>query len=475
LSQQITITSVTATTPVDVYYCNSLQSPECVFVANVSSFPYTFQVPDPYDTTNFYIKIIDQAGCIDIQNVNVPTPPTPTQTRTPTKTPTNTPTITKTQTNTPTQTPTNTPTPTITPTITPTPSTTPIVSSHFIGQNVYSTSASTCLDTITTTSYYTYINEANIVPVNGATVYTTFAAGTLFNPYNGSNKWILMDWGGTVYAVQIDSTGKILDFGLCYVTPSKTPTPTPTTTPTPTSTFVVTATPTSTNTSTPTVTPTNTTTPTVTPTITMTQGIKYAYLFPEPQDPTSSYDLGEFMYNSGATGFFGFANSGVPPADVNYSNNLAIYAQYTGFTLGGGSNFVTPVSSLKSLIRQTSGTGTDTFGCAQNQYTFGTIEVQVSDVNPSEIYFYSVWLQDDGLGGTFTNMTVDIGLGSACECSIVSNTIPSPSLSPLLVTVPIGAAIPAGNYRVLWMPINGLQPPGVPLDKNLYFKGDTKS
>jgi hypothetical protein len=465
LSQQITITSITATTPVNIYYCNLLQSPTCVFVATVSSFPYTFQVPDPYDSSDYYIEIIDGSGCVETQNIFITPTPTATPTKTPNTTPTQTPTTTLTPSITPTKTPTNTPTQTVTSTFTPTPSVTPAIASHPIGQNVYSTSGSSCLDTITTTNYYTYISEANATPVNGATVYTTLVGGSLYNPYDGLDKWILMNWDGTFYAVKIDSTGKILDYGICYVIPTPTPTPTQTSTPTITPS----------NTATQVLSPTPTQTPTVTPTITTTPGLKYAYLFPEPQDPTSSFELGQFMYNSGATGFFGFANSGVPPADVNYSNNLAIYVQYTGFTLGGGSNFVTPVSTLKSLIRQTSGSGIDTFGCAQNQYTFGTIEVQVSNVNPSEIYFYSIWLQDDGLGGSFTNMTVDIGLGSACECSIVSNTIPSPSLSPLLVTVPIGAAIPAGDYRVLWMPINGLQPPGVPLDKNLYFKGDTKS
>ena len=191
MSQQITITSITATTPVSIYYCNVLQSPTCVFVASVSSFPYTFEVPNPYDLTNFYIEIIDNSGCIDIQNVYVTPTPTPTLTRTPANTSTPTSTVTTTPTTTPTQTPTNTPTPTITSTITPTPSVTPSIASHPIGQNVYLTSGSTCLDTITTTNYYTYISEANITPVSGATVYTTLAGGTLYNPYNGSSSCLL--------------------------------------------------------------------------------------------------------------------------------------------------------------------------------------------------------------------------------------------------------------------------------------------
>jgi len=505
LSQQITITSITATTPVSIYYCNVLQSPTCVFVASVSSFPYTFEVPDPYDVTDYYIEIVDQSGCIDTRNIYITPTPTPTLTRTPSSTQTPTPTVTKTSTVTPTQTPTNTPTQTVTSTITPTPSVTPSIASHPIGQNVYLTSGSTCLDTITTTNYYTYISEANITPVSGATVYTTLVGGSLYNPYNGSSRWILMNWSGTFYAVQIDSFGKILSFAVCYIiptpTPTKTSTPTPTITPTNTptpsitstntptpsitptntitpsvtSTQINTPTPTPTNTTTPTITPTGTPTNTPTPTLTPTPAPYLAYLFPEPQDSASALSLGEYMYNSGATGFFGFSNSGVPPANGNYSNNLSIYAQYSGFTLGGSGNFITSVSNLYSVIRQNFGSGTDSFGCKQNQYAFGSIEITTSDVNPNINYFYSIWIPLAGVGGTMANMTVDIGLGSPCEGSIVSNTIPSPSLSALNVAVPSGAAIPAGTYRVLWMPVNGLQPPGLPLSDNLYFKGDTKS
>ena len=57
MSQQVTITSVTANTPVDIYYCDSF-SASCVYVATVSTFPFVFYVPDPYDTTDFVVKII---------------------------------------------------------------------------------------------------------------------------------------------------------------------------------------------------------------------------------------------------------------------------------------------------------------------------------------------------------------------------------------------------------------------------------
>ena len=126
MSQQVTITSVTANTPVEIYYCDST-SGSCVYVSTVSVFPYTFNVPPPYDEQNIVIKIIDTQSCED--GIVIPITPTPTNTQTPTQT--NTPSITPTNTSTPantiTSTPTNTATPTYTPTNTSSPTPTPQV------------------------------------------------------------------------------------------------------------------------------------------------------------------------------------------------------------------------------------------------------------------------------------------------------------------------------------------------------------
>ena len=266
----------------------------------------------------------------------------------------------------------------------------------------------------------------------------------------------------------------------CDVTPTVTKTPTmtpmtatPTVTKTPTTTPTVT--PTLTINASPTVTPTitKTITPTYTPTVTPTTPAYSAYIFAEPQDSTSSNDLGQFMYDNGSTNFFGFANSGVP-STVDYANNLIIYANYPGFISGSTGNFITPASSLTSYIRQLPGAGIDTFGCVQNKYTFGSIQITTTDVNPNVDYFYSIWIPLAGVGGSINNMTVDITLGSACDGSIVSSTYPSPSLAAINVNIPLGSAIPAGIYRVLWMPVNGLQPPGLPMESNLFFKGNSK-
>lgn len=271
-----------------------------------------------------------------------------------------------------------------------------------------------------------------------------------------------------------------------------TPTPTPTNTPTPTITPTNTVTPsvTPTNTPTPSITPTNTPTPTITPTVTPTTGLTptptptptvtpspggfYAYVFPEPQDSVSQNDLGQFMYDNGAVSFFGFGNNGGPAGGSTYSTDMAIYAQYPGWT-GATGNFITNVSTLNGAIRQLTGTGTDSYGCSQNQYTFGSIPITPSQVNDSEQYTYTVWVPLNGVGGTMNNMTLDIGLGSQCSTSVVNDGIPEPTNSAVNVVVPSGCAIPAGTYRILWIPELYWMPPSLPLSTTLWIKGDTKT
>lgn len=214
MSQQVTITSVTANTPVDIYYCDSTGL-SCVFVSTVAVFPYTFDVPDPYDETDIVIKIEDVNGCIDEDIIYITPTPTSSVTPTVTQTPTNTPTTTQTPTVTPTMTQTPTTTITTTPTNTPTPSTTPVFSLHLIGQNTFPTSANTCNDTLTFTNYYTYINEANLIPVIGVKIYQTAFGGSLFNPYNGNNRFTKFTFGGNNYAVQVDTSGNIVSYVAC--------------------------------------------------------------------------------------------------------------------------------------------------------------------------------------------------------------------------------------------------------------------
>jgi hypothetical protein len=214
MSQQVTITSVTANTPVEIYYCDSM-SASCVYVSTVSVFPYTFDVPPPYDEQNIVIKIVDTQNCIDGYVITITPTPTLTLTSTPTNTPSYTPTNTPTVTKTPTQTPTNTATPTYTPTKTPTPTATPVISAHRIGNQVSRTSGNTCTNAITLTNYYTYISQSNLVPVVGVTVYQTVSNGVLYNLYNGGNNYILMGFGSSFYVVKINAQGAIVEFQIC--------------------------------------------------------------------------------------------------------------------------------------------------------------------------------------------------------------------------------------------------------------------
>jgi hypothetical protein len=257
------------------------------------------------------------------------------------------------------------------------------------------------------------------------------------------------------------------------ITPTNTPTPsiTPTIGLTPTPTPTVTETPTNTPTPglSPSPTPTNTETPTNTPTPTSTPPVVYyAYIFPEPLDSTSQAELGEYLYNSGST-WYGYGNSGGPPGITNYSNNLILYANYSGWTNEEG-NFVTPVTSLVGSIRQSEGVGTDSFGCEQNQYTFGTVEITQSAVTSGITYNYSIWIPLDGVNNLMNNMTVNVGT-SACDEQLFNGYIPEPILAATPVTLESGAAIPAGSYGVLW---NFVLPTTTPLGSSLFFKGNTK-
>jgi hypothetical protein len=248
MSRTVTISSVTANTPVDIYYCDSL-SASCVFVSTVATFPYQFVVPAPYSESSFVIKIIDTQGCIDGDVIALTPTPTPNVTPTLTASPTLTPTQTTTPSQTTTQTQTPTQTITQTPTNTPTSTSSPIAVLHLL--------AASCSSPLSSTGYYTYISEANSIPVIAATVYQTLLNSVLYNPFNGGNNFYVLQFGGILYQVQISPTGQILSFVSCIsATPSQTQTPTQTPTNTITPTTTITPTPTDPPTLTPTPTPT---------------------------------------------------------------------------------------------------------------------------------------------------------------------------------------------------------------------------
>lgn len=215
MSELITITTVTANTPVNIYYCDAL-SASCVLAASsVVAFPYTFTVPSPVSDTSFVIKIEDYYGFQVGYTIPITPQPTPNNTPTPTITQSVTPTITTSPTTTPTLTITNTSSPHVTPTFTPTVTTTPYVVYHQIGQSVNCNSSTSCYDILSQNYLYNYISDATSVPVVGITIYSTQNNSILYNPYNGDDQWILMSWTSGNYSVQISSLGIILDFVSC--------------------------------------------------------------------------------------------------------------------------------------------------------------------------------------------------------------------------------------------------------------------
>jgi len=389
--------------------------------------------------------------------------PTPTNTETTTQTPTNTETPTQTPTPTNTETPTQTPTPTTTntPTNTETPTQTPTTTN---------TETPTNTPTPTTTETPTQTPTNTETPTNTPTPTTTETPTQTPTPTN------------TETPTQTPTNTE---------TPTNTPTPTttetPTNTPTPTTTETPTQTPTNTNTptntETPTQTPTQTQTPTntatqtptntttITPTPSTTSPAFYAYIFAEPQNTTDDTDLLNYATTGGAIDWYSYYSATVPNNNSgSYSNDLDVYAHQPSFINGTG-NFVSP-NDLKAPIAQVNGQIIN--GVSQSIYTFGSIEVNTSLVTASEQYFYSIWVPLNGVNGTLTNMTIDVGtnLGGS---EIYSDIGAIPGTTVLNVTVTSGAAIPAGTYRVLWVSPQFILPILTPLSGSLYFRGDTKS
>ena len=248
-------------------------------------------------------------------------------------------------------------------------------------------------------------------------------------------------------------------------TSTSTPTPTPTSTSTPTPTSTSTPTPTPSSTSTPT--PTSTSTPTPTPTSTETQ--YFTYIFAEPQTYVDGNNLDNYMITENNKIWGNYQSYGVPDI-VDYSDTLDVYVHWSGWTSNSG-NYITQPTNLKGLIKTTVGSDTDTFGCNREQYTFGTIEIETTDVNPNIPYFYSIWIPFQAMGGSFVNMLINAGT-SSCDTDYVEYGIPD-SVSSRNVTVTSGGAIPAGDYRVLWLQ-NLRLPITETLTNNIYIKGHEK-
>jgi hypothetical protein len=208
--------------------------------------------------------------------------PTTTTTSTTTAAPTTT--VAPTTTTTSTTTSTTTETPTTTTTTSTTTSTTTVASTnHFRSVTPQSSAANACLQS---TPNDIYTSVATSTMANSIVFYSDANLNTVFN---GASQWFKILWKGSVgfddiYAVQINSSGVVLNWEYC---------PTTTTT-TSTTTGVPTTTTTSTTTSTTTEVPTTTTTSTTTST---TTAACYEYVATAGQTDIDNSDNGTVYFN----------------------------------------------------------------------------------------------------------------------------------------------------------------------------------
>jgi len=168
--------------------------------------------------------------------------------------------------------------------------------------------------------------------------------------------------------------------------------------------------------------------------------------------------------------WYGFGNSGswADPTLPNYSNTLSKYISYSGFTNSVG-NFVNP-TMLSGEINLSSSVTLDSYGCPTAPLDFDTIAVNPNLINNDIQYLYTIWVPTYCIGGPIANVTLEVGYNST-PCSFDTFAIPDPVISSTPVTVGAGAAIPAGEYVVLYCSSTTLLPISLPSNNIIYFKG----
>lgn len=67
----VTVNDVSGVTPVYIYLCDNPIT-TCVYIGDTSSFPYSFNIPLPFDGQSSYnIKVIDNDGCTKIETLTI--------------------------------------------------------------------------------------------------------------------------------------------------------------------------------------------------------------------------------------------------------------------------------------------------------------------------------------------------------------------------------------------------------------------
>ena len=63
MAVQVTISSITGQSPYDVYICQSNGS-GCFYISTITTTPYVFDIPAPYDTSSSYLlRVVDANNC----------------------------------------------------------------------------------------------------------------------------------------------------------------------------------------------------------------------------------------------------------------------------------------------------------------------------------------------------------------------------------------------------------------------------
>jgi len=72
INKIITIDTITGLSPYNVYVCDDDTYNQCTWIDEISSAPYSFPLPYPYNTScDVFIKIIDDNGCEMINTINI--------------------------------------------------------------------------------------------------------------------------------------------------------------------------------------------------------------------------------------------------------------------------------------------------------------------------------------------------------------------------------------------------------------------
>lgn len=72
MAVNIDINGITGTSPFNIFLCDINETP-CYYITQVSSFPFSFQVPPPINTyTSFILKVVDVNNCVSLNPIVLP-------------------------------------------------------------------------------------------------------------------------------------------------------------------------------------------------------------------------------------------------------------------------------------------------------------------------------------------------------------------------------------------------------------------